>query len=267
MALCHSSGVTLCQALAKTFLEAAPNSHTLIDDCIPVILVGIELRLCVGTLLQNLQGFVGIGVFQQFGWCLLGVTVYLGQEAKPQHCHLLLLDRLRLELWQLHEHEAQPLDDAVGVLHVHNGVVMVKLVGTCVEAAIVDEVKRIDRLQQRVVFALIKLFHDGFRGIEDDALLELVVPVHLHFNNEMATASLAAPDIYHAILLAWILRNQLSRQILHMLYSLALVQGQQGVEQAHHQVFMFTEHLLKGHVGLRVEIFSFHCAHFFSVQR
>ena len=68
-----------------------------------------------------------------------------------------------------------------------------------------------------------------------------------------------------AVLLAGVLRHQLGRQILHALYPLALVQWQQGVEQAHHQVGVLAENLLEGQVSLRVQVFSFHLDSLFNV--
>ena len=228
----------------------------LVVDGIPVAFVGIELGLGVGRLFQYLQCLAGLGILEQLGGHLLRASVDLRQEAQPQHGHLALLYRLWLELGQLHEHEAQALDDAVGVGHVDDGIVVVELVWAGLEAHVVDEVQRIDGLQQRVVLAGAQLLHHGLRGVEDDALLELVVPVHLHLHDEVAAAGLAAAHVDDAVLLPRILGHHLGRGILHVLYPLALVEGQQGVEQAHHQVFVLAEHLLEGEVGLRVKIFS-----------
>ena len=86
---------------------------TLVVHGIPVVLVGIQLFLVVGRLLQYLQCFTGVGILQQLYGDFRCVTVYLGEEAQPQHHHLLLGDGLRLELRQFHKHKTQPLNDSV----------------------------------------------------------------------------------------------------------------------------------------------------------
>ena len=59
------------------------------------------------------------------------------------------------------------------MLHIYNGIVVVELVGASIEAHVVDEVQRVDRLQQTVVLAPLQLLDYCLRGVEDDTLLEL----------------------------------------------------------------------------------------------
>ena len=163
---------------------------------------------------------------------MLRILVYLREESQPQHRHAPQRDGWRQvlgiglggkELRQLHEYEAQTLDDAVGVGHVDNGIVVVELLGAGIETYVVDEVERIHWLQQRVVLALVKLLDNGLGGIQNDTTLELVVPIHLHLHDEMAATRLAAAHIDDAVLLQGCLRHQLLRQVLHALYLLPLV--------------------------------------------
>ena len=142
--------------------------------------------------------------------------------------------------------------------NIHDGIVVVELVGAGIEAHVVDEVQRIYRLQELVVLLLAQLFHHGLRGIEDDALLELVVPVHLHLDDEVAPAGLTAAHVNDAVFFLRVVWHHFGRHILHVLYLLSLVKGQQGIEQAHHQVLVLAEDLLEGQVGLRVEVFPFY---------
>ena len=59
-----------------------------------------------------------------------------------------------------------------------------------------------------------------------------------------------------AVLLAGLLRHQFRLLILHADNRIVLSNGQQGIEQAHHQVLVFTEHQLKSQVSLRVQILA-----------
>ena len=122
------------------------DSTALVIHSIPIVFVGSQFLLIVGRGLQNLQCLAGFRIFQQLGRNLVGVTVYLGQEAQPQHRHLTFLDGLRLKLRQFHEHKPQPLDNSVGMLNIHDGIIVVELIRTGVEAYIVDEVQGIDGL-------------------------------------------------------------------------------------------------------------------------
>ena len=78
---------------------------------------------------------------------------------------------------------------------------MVEVIQSGVETRVVDEVQRIDWLQEAVVLVLVQLLDHGFGGVEDDALLELVIPVHLHLHDEVATARFVATHIDDAVLL------------------------------------------------------------------
>ena len=95
------------------------------------------------------------------------------------------------------------------MFHVYDGIVVVELVGTGVKAYVIDEVQCVDRLQQAVVLATLQMLDHCLRGIEYDSLLELVVPIHLHLHDEMATARLLAAHVHNTILFPRIFRYHL----------------------------------------------------------
>ena len=160
-----------------------------------------------------------------------------------------------LELWQLHEDEVKPVDYAVGVLHVHQAVIMVALVAQAGLKDVVDKVERVHRLEQVVVLAAPELAHICLRGVEEHTLLELGRPHHLHLHDELAAAVVAAAHVDYAVLAQRCLRHKLRRKVLNGCYLVAgMVERQQRVEETHHQVGMLSEHFLEGQVGLGVEV-------------
>ena len=140
---------------------------------------------------------------------------------------------------------------------------MIELIGAALKADVIDQIQTIYRLYQGVVLALVQLADDGLRGIQDDALPELVAPVKLHLDNERSPERILAPYIDHAVLLCRILGHHLWRGILQTSDLGILVQRQQGVQQALRQVGMLAEYQFKRQVCLRVQILTFHRCHSF----
>ena len=135
---------------------------------------------------------------------------------------------------------------------------MVEVVGVGLEALIVQEVERIDGLDLGEYLRRAHLFHDGFRGVHDDAFLELLVPVHLHFHDEVAVSGIGTAHVNHAVLPAVFLRHHLRRLVLDAGDGCVLCQRQQGVEKTHRQVLVLAKHQFERQVGLGVQILTFH---------
>ena len=129
----------------------------LVDDGHHKLFIDIELRIAHGRLLDNAQCLARLVIGQQLGRGLLCVLTDLREEAKPQHGHFLLGDTAGLELWQFHEHEAQSVDGALGVLHVDHGIVVVELLRVRLETGVIDQVQREHRLYLAVVLAYASL--------------------------------------------------------------------------------------------------------------
>ena len=77
------------QPLGQPFLEASLNSHSLVDNGIPKLFVGIKLTISVGRFFQNLQGMIRVGVLQELGRDFLCLLVYLCKETQSQDSHAL----------------------------------------------------------------------------------------------------------------------------------------------------------------------------------
>ena len=136
-----------------------------------------------------------------------------GEKAEPQDLHLLLSEVLRLELGEFHEDEVQPLKHLLRMEIVNHAVVVVVLPDVRLEG-LVDEVQRIDGLKEMVFLTSGQLSDIRLRGVEEDALLEGRRPVHLHLDDELATARLLAPDVDGGVLAGRRARHEFRRQIL-----------------------------------------------------
>ena len=88
-------------------------------DHVPEMVITCHLRVAVSRLLNDVERFAGLWVLQQFLGSDFRVPVYLGQESEPQCRHLLLSERMRLELRQLDEDDVHVLDDMSGILELH----------------------------------------------------------------------------------------------------------------------------------------------------
>ena len=77
-----------------------------------------------------------------------------------------------LKLGQFYEGEVETFYDLVAVELMHHAIIVDKLIGIVLHKRLVDEVERIDGLQQFVLALLVQLSYEGFGGVEEDALLD-----------------------------------------------------------------------------------------------
>lgn len=103
----------------------------------------------------------GQSLLNECGGNFLRVFANLSQEADPEHLHLLFTDGVRLEFWQLYEHEVQSVENLLRVFLVNETIVVVEVIDVRLKH-IVDQAQRIDRLEQMVFLALLQLAHVGF---------------------------------------------------------------------------------------------------------
>ena len=93
--------------------------------------------------------------------------------------------------------------------HIDDGIVVVELVGATIEAHVVYKAQAVNRLYKAVVLIAVKLLHHGFCRIEQHALLEILVPIELHFNNKLTSPLIMAAHVDHTVLFARVLGHQL----------------------------------------------------------
>ena len=147
----------------------------------------------------------------------------------------------------------QTFEDFPAVLGVNHPVVVVVPLHARLEN-LVDEVERVDGLEQIALLRLVKLPDVRLGRIEEDALAEIRRPVHLHLDDELAPARLLAADIHDRVLARRGTRHEFRRQIFYRLDLLALVKRQQGVKEAHDEVLVLAKNLLEGHVRLWIKV-------------
>ena len=222
---------------------------------VPESVVFVHLGLVVRRFLDDFQGLVHLRVLQQIRRRLLCCLADFGKEAEPQDLHLLLGEVARLEFRQLDEHEVQSVQDFARIKVMDHAIVMV--VGFRVRLErLVDEIERINRLKQMVLLALGQLPNVCLGGVEENALLEGGGPVHLHFDDELASARLLASDIHGGVLAGRGARHKFRREIFYGFDFSALVQGQKSVEKAYYEVLVFAENLLECQIRLGIQIFT-----------
>ena len=227
-------------------------------NAVPELVVEKHLLVGESGTLYNLKSLVHLSIRQQLGRSLARVLINLCQEAQPEHLHLTLRKRLSLEFRQFHKDEVQTVYHFVSELVV-NQMIIVVVVLNIAHKDVVHEVQRIYWLQVGVEHSLVRLRHIGFRGVQQHALLERLGPRHLHLDDELAPFVVATAHIDDAVLLD--LRpvgNLVGRPVFYALNTLVVVQRQQRVEQALHQMLVLAEYLLESQVGFRVQVFSFY---------
>ena len=129
---------------------------------------------------------------------------------------------MRLELRKLNENQVEALDALVGVLHIHD-VIVVIVFRNVVHEHVVDKVERINGLQQIVVFLLVELAHVCLRSVEEHALHELLRPDHLHLHKKLAAILVMATHVDDAVLLQRVVGHHLNGDVLHALYEVVIV--------------------------------------------
>ena len=149
------------------------------------------------------------------------------------------------------------------MFHINDGVVVVELIRTTLEAYVIHKVQAIHRLDQVVVLTLIQLPDHRLRGVQKHPLLEELVPVELHLNNELAPFFVNATHIDHTVLLSRILWHHLWRHVFHTGNLAVIGEWQQRIQQAHHQIRMLAKHQLKSQISFWIQILTTHTCVFF----
>ena len=150
----------LLEALLETFTEGVAHDGLFHPDGIPKVVVTEKLGVIIRRHLYLVDGLLYLRVGEQLARHFARLIVDLGKVTQPKHLHFLLVVRLRGELRQLNEDEAQALDNLVGMFHLYDAVVVVisRQVGL---ENVVDKAKRIHRLQELVPHVAVKLAHVG----------------------------------------------------------------------------------------------------------
>ena len=133
--------------------------------CHPELVIGIELILAHGRFLHNAQSLARSFVLQKLCGSLFRLLVNLREEPQPQYGHLFLGNALGSEFRKFNKYEAKAFDDAVGVGHVDDGIVVVELIGLALKADVVDQVQTIDWMNEVVALTFLQLLHDGLAGL------------------------------------------------------------------------------------------------------
>ena len=79
----------------------------------------------------------------------------------------------------------------------------------------INQIERIDWLQKRIVFSPVQLLYICLGSIEENSLLKLRRPNHLHLNNKLTSLGILASHIHYAIFSCGCLGNHLRRKICH----------------------------------------------------
>ena len=230
-------------------LQGLLNPHA-----VPKLVVRAQLLLAERRHLDLLQGLADGRVAKKVGRGLLGAGVYLSEETEPQHHHALVGYAVGSELGQLDEREVEAVYHLVAVLVVHDAVVVDETVGHVVLEDVVHEVEGVHWTQLAVVLVPHGLRDIQLRGVEENALLERVAPLHLHLHTELPASDILAQHVDDGVLVLVKLGHEFRWQILDVAYLLVIGERQQRVEKTGQQVGMPAEYLLECQVGLGVQI-------------
>ena len=120
----------------------------------------------------------------------------------------------------------------------------------------INQVERINWLQKRIIFSPVQLLYICLGSIEENSLLKLRRPNHLHFYNKLTSLGILASHIHYAIFSCGCLGNHFRRKICHGSDFLFLtLKRKKGVKQTFYQLGMFAKHFFEGQIGLRIQIF------------
>lgn len=150
-----------------------------------------------------------------------------------------------------------PFQVFVGLVHIHDAVVMVAVLRILQLGPehVVHQTQRIDGLQVGVASSPVQLADIRLRRVEKHPLQEIVRPIHLHLDNELAALLVEAPDVHDGILAERRFGDNLRRQVFHTLNVVVFGgEGHKGVQETDEQIRMFAKHLLEGKVVARVEV-------------
>ena len=121
---------------------------------------------------------------------------------------------------------------------------------------LINQVEGIDRFQKRIVFSPVQLLYICLGSIEENSLLKLRRPNHLHFNNKLTPLGILASYIHNTILSCGSLGNHFWCKISHRSdFFFLTLKRKKGVKQTFHQFRVFAKHFLEGQIGLRIQIF------------
>ena len=139
----------------------------------------------------------------------------------------------------------QAVNHLFGVLVVDE--VEIVIVVICfIHEILINEVKRIDRLQEFIVIVLFRLRHVCLRSVKQHALLERICPSHLHFYDELTLLIVLAAHVHNTVLFGLhSVGHFLGWPILDALHLLVFFQRQHGIEQTNEEVFVLAEYLLE----------------------
>ena len=223
---------------------------------VPEPVVRQELVLVEGRLLQLRDRLADFRALHQLLGDLPRVLVDFREEPQPEHRHLLGPPVPRRELRELDEYEPQPLDDLPRLRLLHYPVVVV--VVFAFRERVVHEVERVHRLQELVVLPLVELADVGLRGVEEDPLPVCRRPHHLHLHDELSPVPVPAPHVHDAVLPEGIHRHEFGIHVFDGRdFLLFPVEGEESVQQADDQVWVFAEHFLESEVGLGAQVSHF----------
>ena len=157
-------------------------------------------------------------IFFQFRRHLFGVRIYFGEEAEPEHGHLLFRDGVRSELRKFDECEVQALDYLLAILVMYDVVVVDVGVGHIMLEGVVHQVERIYGLQLAVLVFLHSLGNVQLGCIEEYSLHERLAPFHLHLHTKLSALGIHAEHVHNRVLVQVELWHQFCRQVLDALY-------------------------------------------------
>ena len=121
---------------------------------------------------------------------------------------------------------------------------------------LINQVEGIDRFQKRIVFSPVQLLYICLGSIEENSLLKLRRPNHLHLNDKLTPLGILASHIHDTVFSCGSLGNHLRRKIGHRSdFFFLTLKRKKGVKQTFHQLRVLTKHFFEGQIGLRIQIF------------
>ena len=106
---------------------------------------------------------------------------------------------------------------------------------------VVDEVEGIHGSEVGEVHSCLQLIHIHLCRVEQYSVFEVRGPVHLHLHDELPSVLRLAEHVNDAVLPDGCARHALGRHVFDVVDLLPLWQGEQCVEQAHHQPRVLSE--------------------------
>ena len=186
----------------------------LCTDYVPELIIAEQLGISVSRLFHYGQRLIDFRTVEQFLWHISCLLFYLSQISEPQHLHLLLRDSLGSKFRQFDKDKMQPVYHLVGIHLMHHPVVVIVVIHVFFKD-IVDDVERIDRLQESVVLTAVHLPYVRLGRIEHHSLHEFPRPYHLHLDNKLPSPVVPASYIDDAVLAQRCLRNQFCREVFY----------------------------------------------------